>query len=496
MPLTKEQQEIVDGAARRYLDSFCLAVDDKYRVNWHHEIIARALERALENAIANRKTRIIIEVPPRHGKSEEASIKFPAWALGKYPDIPIIVCSYSADLAVSFGLKTRDTVLEPNYQSIFPGTRLRPDQTAKGRWLTDKKGSYTAAGIGGGITGRGFKVGIVDDPFKNRQEANSITIREKVWDWWKSTFYTRQEGYGAIILIMTRWHKDDLVGRVLQKEAEDRAAGEKEFDEWEIIRFPAIAEEEEEFRHTGEALWPEKMTLPMLQNTRNTLGLYDWSALYQQTPITSELQEFKEEWFKEYEPQTLLTIPQLKYYTLIDLGHKDRKEKKDKKEPDRTVVRTIAKPKHLPHWYLIEETAGVFDPGQTLDAMFFHQKTYQSEVWVEGVGYQRALEYFARERMKKDQQIFVINLLKRNNSVAKSERIRGLIPMAKNHFILVRKNGDDKPLIREALDFPQGMFDDRLDCLANGLEAILGTATVKKSSGKTAHIPLSSEFGG
>jgi len=495
MPLTEEQRVVVNGAAQRYLDSFCLAVDQKYRVNWHHEIIARALERALKRAVANQKTRIIIEMPPRHGKSELASIKWPAWALGQYPDLPIITCSYSADLAVKFGLSTRDTMLEENYQDIFPQTRLRADQRAKGRWLTDKGGSYIAAGVGGGITGRGFKLGIIDDPFKNREEANSSTIREKVWDWYTSTFYTRQEGYGAIVVIMTRWHKDDLVGRLLAKEEEDRAAGAEEFDEWEVIRFPAIAEEDEELRKLGEALWPERLSLPMLKNTRQALGIFEWSALYQQSPITSEIQEFQEEWFKTYDPGILLTLPQLQYFTLVDLGHKDRKEKKDKKEPDKTVVRTIAKPRGLPHWYMIDESAGIWDPGQTLDAIFTHQKLYNSQVWVEGVGYQRALEYFAREKMARDGQIFIINLLKRNNTTAKSERVRGLIPLAKNGFLLVRADGSDKPMIREAIDFPQGTFDDRIDCLANGLEAIATTAPPKKASGNKNRAPMS-EYGG
>lgn len=494
MPLQGPEKELLEKSARTYLEAFACAVDPNYTLNFHHKIIARKLEKALDDAMHNRKARIIIELPPRHGKTEMSGIKFPAWALGKYPKIPIINCSYGADLAVTSGLRTRDLMVDPNYQGIFR-TRLRPDQTAKGRWLTEEGGSYTSAGVGGGITGRGFKVGIIDDPFKNFEEASSSTIREKVIDWYKSTFYTRQEGYGAIIVIMTRWHKQDLIGYLLNKEEEDRAAGVEEFDEWDVIRFPAIAEEEEEYRHIGEPLWPAKVTLAMLENTRNTLGLYQWNALYQQHPIASEHQEFKKEWFKYYEPQLLLTIPGLKYYTLVDLGHKDRKDKGAKREPDKTVVRTIAKARLMPQWYLIDETAGIFDPGQTLDAIFLHQKLHGSEVWLEGVGYQRALQYFAREKMERTQQVFNFNLLKRNGTVAKSERVRGLIPLYSNGFVYHRANGADQALEREALDFPQGEYDDRIDCLANGLEAIANTLAPQKKKEKGQHTPMS-EYGG
>lgn len=474
----EEKTRRVIEHAQRDLIGFGIAVDPRYTDPWHVKEIAKVLERAFEAAENNEKMRIILELPPRHGKSDISTIKFPAWALGKDPDLPIIACSYAEQLAMKHALATRDIVQDPVYQAIFQ-TRLRQDQHAKGNWLVSvaergksprrAHGGYTAAGIGSGITGKGFKIGIIDDYFKGRAEAESELQRESVWDWYTDVFYTRQESNGVIIVLAQRWHKDDLIGRLKAKEVEDRAAGVKDFDEWEVIKFPAIAEEDEEHRKKGEALWPEKFTIGQLRNIENTQGKYAFSAQYQQEPISAETQEFKPDYFKKYEPEVLLTIPGLRYYTLVDLAHSERKENHE------TVVRTIAKAEALPQWYLIEESAGHYDPGETIEKIFYHAITFQSEVWIEGVGYQRSIEYHIKEKMKKDQVYFIINLLKRNNEVSKEERIRGLIPLYRAGIIYHRANGADGGLERQALEFPKGKLDDRLDCLANGLEAVRAT---------------------
>src|SRR5262249_5575021 len=160
--------------------------------------------------------------------------------------------------------------------------------------------AFTATGVGGSITGRGFKIGIIDDPIKNREEAESAVYRDKIWSWYTSTFYTRQEGQGAIIVICTRWHLDDLVGRLEAQEKEAADRGEKNYDEWEYITFPAIAKDNEPHRNKGQPLWPEKFPLPALQTIKNALGPYDFESLYQQHPISSSNQEFKREWFQYF----------------------------------------------------------------------------------------------------------------------------------------------------------------------------------------------------
>lgn len=484
----KKIAEFQRAAVNRYLIPFCIATNTKWQTNWHHDIIALKLEEALRRLVEeNKPTNLIIEVPPRHGKSELASIRFPAWVLGKYPEMPIMIASYASSLAEDFGLKSRDIMEDEIYQAYFK-TRLRPDVKARAKWLTmtpkdvgdglseltPAGGGYTAAGVGGAITGRGFKIGIVDDPFKNREEADSEVMREKVWEWYKSTFRTRQEGIAIKIIINTRWHQFDLTGKLLDQEEEMAAQGypKEEIEHWEVIRLPAIADRTDKYRKKGEALWPDKFSLAQLKITENALGPYEFSALYQQTPIPSERQEFKREWFRYFEDRYIQD--EIKKgrvfikYTLTDLAIGD------KDENDNTVVRTVGKFQDSPEVYLIEETAGHFDPGQTIDHVFDHMRRHQSVVCaLEAVQYQKSLKYFLEERMRKEEFYFNIYLLTRNQGTPKNIRIRGLIPLYRQGLIYHRII--DKELEKELLSFPQGKHDDRPDALANMLEVIFNT---------------------
>ena len=272
MNLLNEEKQIIQ-AGRYSLIDFSIILDKNYKPSFHHEKIANALERVEKGEIK----RLIIQMPPRHGKSQLASINFPAWYLGRNPDKEIITASYSADLAIDFGSKTRDVVSDELYKEIFE-TRLKQDDQNKAKWKTNKKGSYTSVGVGGPLTGRGANVLIIDDPIKNREEAESETIRKKVWDWYTSTAYTRLEKNGAIIVIMTRWHLDDLAGRLLDYE-------EHGGEHWEVISFPAVAEQDEDYRKEGEALWPAKYDLDALMNIKQNIGAYDWNCTPAYTPI-------------------------------------------------------------------------------------------------------------------------------------------------------------------------------------------------------------------
>lgn len=473
----------VTSAVNRYLMPFCVAVDPTYQISWHHEAIALTLEKALEDLMErNISTNIILTVPPRHGKSDLTSQKFPAWALGKYPDIPIILASYAAEIAESFGQKTRDIMEREEFQAHF-NTRLRPDSKAKARWQTikpgeadsegeaemvnTKNGGYTAAGVGGPITGRGFKIGIIDDPIKNRQDADSEVMRDTVWDWYKSTFRTRQEGAAIKIVIVTRWHQDDIVGRLLAQQEADKDAGEVDYDKWKVINFPAIAENKEDHRNPGDPLWPEKFTLSQLTATKNALGPYDWEALYQQNPIPSEKQEFKKEWFTYYTPKDLKG-KELEYMTTVDLAIGE--SNKD----DETVITTVGKEKTKPDWYIVRSDAGHFTPGETIDHIFRHAKDFKSTVGLEVVQYQKALKYFIVEEQRKREMYFHIYELKRNQGTAKEIRIRGLIPLYVAGVIHHVK-GVHQKLENQLLSFPQGRHDDHPDALASQLEMWSGT---------------------
>ena len=457
----EERQAFIKKAGNDDFLSFCEIVEPDYQVNWHHEIIAQKLQEGYEKLLKGISSRIIIEVPPRHGKSKEATILFPAWALGKSPEWPVIVASYSGDLAEKFGLLTRDIMSQnSNYQLLF-NTRLRTDTKAKANWMTQKGGGYTAVGVGGPITGKGFKIGIIDDPIKNREEADSETMREKIWNWWTSTFYTRQDGASMIAVIMTRWHCDDLVARIEAQELEREKAGEKNYDVWDYITFPAIAEENEEFRKKGEPLWPSRFSKEQLKETENTLGPYDWSSLYQQNPIPSGKQEFKKIWYRYYEPQHIIGR-NLDYYTVLDLGGEEE-------DNDETAVLTVGKEKGSPFWYRMEETAGIMNPDEALDALFYHRKTYKSNVWLEPNDIRR-LGYWIKEKQRKENNYFTINELKQNQKTAKKTRIRGLIPLYASGAIYHKKSDE---VYEKQLDvFPYGKHDDRIDVMASMLEAI------------------------
>lgn len=470
-----EENLFLAQTAREDFLTYCQLVDSKYQAKWFHEIIARTLERALERTIQKKKTRIILAIPPRHGKTRTAAELFPSWGLGKHPDIQFILSSYGAELAEKTGLKTRDLINSSVYEAIFPNIALRKDVKAKAKWMiTDKSknavtGSYTAVGIGGAVTGIGADIIIIDDPHKSRKEAESAVERETVWEYYRSTLYSRLEGSGCIILIMQRWHTDDLVGRILEHEEKLKEAGE-EHDEWEVINFPAIAEEDELdpdthalLRKQGEALWPEKFPLAVLDNIKQTQGIYNFVSQYQQDPILQEAQDFKVEYFKPYEP-TILKDKYLQYYTFVDpaIGQK--------KDSDNTVVLTIAKEVDGPNIYRIREDSGHFTPQQTVDLIFKHALEYKGDVWLETVAYQKALKYAVEEEQRKRQMYFVIQEVKSGN---KEVRIRGLIPMYQQGVI--HHLPSDFQYEKEALQFPRGKHDDRLDCMSFMLQALENT---------------------
>lgn len=276
--------ELVAIAARKSLIAFARLTHPNYNPSWHHRLLAAKLEGVVRGEIK----RLIISMPPRHGKTELASLRFAPWYLGLNPTKNIIQATYAAEFAEENGRKARAIVGSDVYSQIF-NVSLAKDSKAVSRWQTDQQGSYYAVGVGGPLTGRGANILLIDDPHKNRQEAESSVMRERVWDWFASTAYTRLEDNGAVIVIMTRWHEDDLVGRLLRSE-----------EQWEVVSLPAIAEENEEYRLSGEALWPEKYNVDALSNIRTTIGSREWTSLYQQRPAAAEGEIFKREWWRYY----------------------------------------------------------------------------------------------------------------------------------------------------------------------------------------------------
>lgn len=250
----------------------------------HHQLMARRFQEIADGKLK----RLIINMPPRHTKSEFASYLLPAWFLGKYPNKKIIQCSNTAELAVGFGRKVRNLVDSAQYKKVFPGVGLRHDSKAAGRWSTSHNGEYFAIGVGGTVTGKGADLLIIDDPHSEQEAAIAATnpeVYDKVFEWYSSGPRQRLQPGGAIVIVMTRWAKRDLTGRILQ------SAEDKNGDKWEVINLPAILP-------TGGPLWEQFWSYEELDALRKELPLSKWSAQYQQEPTSEEGAIVKRDWWK------------------------------------------------------------------------------------------------------------------------------------------------------------------------------------------------------
>lgn len=275
-----------------------------FQQGWFNRIIAAELQQFYFDVMAGKQPRLIIQAPPRSGKSELFSRRFPAWAFGQNPNLQMIAASYSADLSSRMNRDVQRIIDSEEYAGVFPETSFSSNTSAS---INSQKnirnseifeiagysGSYRSAGVGGGITGMGADIAIIDDPVKDAKEANSQTYRDSVWDWYTSTFYTRLSPKSGILLGMTRWHEDDLAGRLL---ADMKNGG----DQWRVVSFPAIAEEDEEYRKEGDALHPERYDLTHLTKIKKAVGTQTWNALYQQRPSSKGGDVIKRAWFKRY----------------------------------------------------------------------------------------------------------------------------------------------------------------------------------------------------
>jgi predicted phage terminase large subunit-like protein len=332
--------------ARRSLIAFTQRFLPNYKPGWVHYDIARRLEQFREDVENQLSPRLMLLVPPRHGKSELGSIRFPGWTLGHHPDWEFINCGYNLDLPMKFSRKVREMLRDPGFTNLFDGCEIDRESQSAEAWNTTAGGGYTAAGVGGGITGKGAHILGVDDPIKNQQEADSIVTRDTLYDWFWSTAYSRLAPGGGVLLIQTCWSDDDLAGR-LQQRMWDAAEKPEEFedvDQYKIIKYPAEAEKweyhnketdlidrfdepldeahealrltqreegashpdeiDEQYtllRMPGEALHPERFTEKMIRRLKANQPPRVWSALYQQNPVPDEGIYFRQEYFK-FEP--------------------------------------------------------------------------------------------------------------------------------------------------------------------------------------------------
>ena len=461
-PAEAAQELLRRRHARRNLLDFTKYTFPKFRAAPHHELIAEKLDAVLEGKI----DRLMIFMPPRHGKSELASVRLPAYALGKYPDIQIACASYGGDLAKEFGRKVKGGIQDPKYQKIFPGVQLRQDSKAADRMNT-AKGAYIALGVGGPFVGKGANIILIDDPLKGREQADSEPERKTVIEWYQGVARNRLEPYedaegnrihrGAIIIIQTRWHEEDLAGYILET---------KRASEWEVLELKAI---ENEGTDNEIALWPDRYPLEELHALRDDSGPREWSALFQQQPQPDDGTFFTRDMIRWYDPgeqpDYLHTYGASDYATVEDRGDFTEHGILGLDEDENIYA--------LDWWY-----------GQTTSDVWINKKLelvnqYRPLVWVgEGGVIKNAVEPFLNKMM---QERGLYQLMEWINPVRdKTARARAIQSYAaRRKLYLPRHTPWAERLLAQMLVFPAGRYDDAVDVLS-----IFGLALDKTVGGK------------
>lgn len=433
--------------ARRLLIEFLKYNIPTYVVNWHHQEIADHLQAAESGELQ----KVMIFMPPRHGKSLLATTGFPAWYMGRNPDSELISISYNAELATTFGREVRNLVRLPSFQNIFQGISLSEDSRSVGKWNTNKGGQYIAVGVGGAITGRGARLMLIDDPVKNPEDVATVEQRDKMWNWYTTVAATRLYPDSRQAVIMTRWHDDDLAGRILNS---------TDGKNWKIVSYPAIATEDEHKRKKGEALWPEHFNLDFLHEQKNLLGTVDFSALYQQNPVPGEGIDFKASWFKHRDWDEVKNLNTRNFLT-IDTAISE------KSSGDYTGwVENYVDSEG--NWNIIAKRYRI-SPGFLVNMLFESFQNHQWEkIGIEKTIYLQAIEGFLDEEMRK-RGIYLPIVELEHRQTSKEVRIRGLAPRYErggvNHI------GETcKDLEEELLRFPKAVHDDLSDALAYQLQ--------------------------
>lgn len=438
-----ELEQAVRSLAHHHLLDFALVLHPDFLISRHLEKLAEKLEKIEKGEVK----RLMVFMPPRHGKSLLCSQLFPAWYLGRNPNKQIIAASYSTELARDFGRKVRNTLTEQEYKYIFPDVSLAEDSQSIGKFNTNHDGTYVATGIGGSITGRGADVLLIDDVHKDRQEADSEVMRNNVWNWYTSVARTRLMPDGAIIVIMTRWHKDDLAGRLLKAQA----SGEGE--QWEVVSFPALNE-------NNESLWPSRYPDEELLKIKKAIGPREFSCLFQQNPLDSETQVFHSEFFRYYEQ---LPPKQEGYEQMITMTVDPAFTKR--KTSDYSAIVVCAK--IIDKTYVLEYVRKRLQPSELIDEILRMYKKWQPyKLGIEAFAAQSVIGFYLQEKAASTGINITYEELKQTDD--KITKIKRLEPYIREGKILWKPEMVE--LERELLEFPQGDHDDLIDALQMSFE--------------------------
>jgi len=459
--------------ARDSLMGFVKYTKPDFQAAAHHTYLSDKLE----SVISGKTRRLIITMPPRHGKSEMASRKLPAYFLGRRPRDEIICATYNAELASEFGRAVRDTISGPLFNNVFPEVRIKSSDRAADRWSVTTGGGYRAAGIGGGLTGRGGSLLLIDDPIKSREDADSRLSRERAWDWYRSVLYTRQAPNAAIVVIQTRWHDDDLTGRLLR---DMEMGGER----WETVDFPAIAEGDDILgRAQGDALWPEWFPLETLERTRRTIGAREWSALYQQKPVGDQGEYFERKWIEDnyFDDSQVLDDYNRGKHPMHIYGASDYAVTADGGD---FTVHLIIGVDNNDEIYLLDLWREQTKTDLWIDAFIDLTEKWKPLRWAEESGQIiKSVGPFITQRMRERRAYVFRDAF--TSSSDKSSRARSIQARMSMNMVKFPRNAKWMPdLMHELTRFPAGSNDDMVDTLS-----LIGRMLDKLSPAKAlAHI--------
>jgi len=489
--------------SRRRLLPFVQRMNERYEAGWVHADICTRLEKFSDDVAAGLSPRLMLLMPPRHGKSELASKNYPAWHLGRHPEHEFIACSYNLSLAMGFSRKVKQIIDDPAYKGVFE-TKLDPNNQSTEEWgLAGQRGGYVAAGIGGPITGKGAHVLVIDDPVKNAEEADSADGREKVWEWYLSTAYTRLAPGGGVLIIQTWWHDDDLAGRLqlmMREGAEDI-----DIDQFEVVKYPAIATEDEYLdaetgqivynepgsdpdlnhllRKRGDALHPARYDLSKLARIRALNRKSDgsdgrwWSALYQQNPVPDDGGYFTKDQFKR---GPIPGVSRSNVYIAWDFAISEKKQNDYtvgcvglQDDDDVLHIAEVIRFKSGDSFFIVESILNLCarwaSPSLVLgfeDGQIF-----------------RAIEALLKKRMRERKMYPSIQVLKPITD--KMARARALQGRMQQGMVSFNDNAEWYSETKaEMLRFPAGVHDDQVDSLAWMTTMVVGRQAPRKLQGK------------
>ncbi len=418
--------------ARESLVAFTEFTYDRYKTARHHRIIAEQLERVERREI----DRLMLLLPPRHGKTELASRRYPAWALGRNPTRQIIAASASESFATDVGREVRNIIKDETYARVFPGVTLAEDSQASGRWHTKQGGIFYAVGVGSQIIGKGADEFVIDDPFGSMEDAQNELARKRVKEWYQGSVYNRLMPGGAIIVINHRMHEDDLSGYLIEQQ---NSGG----DRWEIVELPAVDS-------SGAALWPEAYPREALDRIRaNSLPRF-WSALYQQNPQPDEGTFFKREWFRKYDTLPKVNLFGTSDFAVTDAGGDFTEHAVWGVGTDSTI-------------YAVDWWRGQTDASQWIEKWLDLGAKHKPFTWFAESGViKRALESVIAKRQTERKVWLTIEWVASIHD--KPTRARAFQALAANGKVAFPNAPWANDVLDQLIRFPAGKHDDAVDC--------------------------------